>query len=221
MDKLTITIEGLTDILKAVFKPVTKTTVPPKANELQTLGRGLRPTTPPAETEVIAPPITTETEVPAPPAETEVPAPPITTETEVPAPPATIELDENGVPWDVRINTSTKGKTAKGVWKRKPGIEDDFYNGILSQLKAAQAVPAPTSLDTVTQAAAMMAETPPPAHPAPSAITTFAELSEAIMTKGIPNETVTAAVNQVGLQSYLLLGGRLDLVPEVAKLLGL
>lgn len=224
MDKLTITIEGLTDILKAVFKPATETSAPGTSFTLEEAMEGSSEfiklaTTPPA------PPMTTETPAPpAPPAETEgTPAPPMTTETETPAPSTIVELDNNGVPWDARINTSSKGMTAKGIWKRKPRLEDDFYNGILAELKGAQAAP-PVETETPAPPAATIAgksETSVPTPPAESTITTFAELSESIMTKGVSNDIVTAAVNQVGLQSYLLLGGRPDLVPEVAKLLGL
>lgn len=55
--------------------------------------------------------------------------------TPVPVAPVEPELDKNGLPWDERINTSNKAKTKAGVYKRKPGIDDDDYDAIVDELK--------------------------------------------------------------------------------------
>lgn len=51
-----------------------------------------------------------------------------------------VELDATGIPWDERIHTSTKKKTAKDFWKRKPRIEDDVFDAIVAELQAATPV---------------------------------------------------------------------------------
>lgn len=62
----------------------------------------------------------------------------------VPEVTATPEVDANGLPWDERINTSNKAMTKKGVWKRKPGLDDDFYDDIIDELSGAgEAKPEP------------------------------------------------------------------------------
>jgi len=70
-------------------------------------------------------------------------------------------------------------------------------------------------------------ETAPAPAPSPAAVTSdgpiisFAELNLAITAKGIDAAAVQAAVNKAGLQAYPLLAARADLVPIVAKELGL
>jgi hypothetical protein len=69
-----------------------------------------------------------------------------------------VELDANGCPWDERINTSNKGQTAKGVWKRKPGLDSNFYNEIVASIKQ------PVD-DTPPPPAQAENDTPPPPPP--------------------------------------------------------
>ncbi len=45
------------------------------------------------------------------------------------------ELDKQNCPWDARINSTTKNKTAKDIFKRLRGIEDDFYNQVIAEIK--------------------------------------------------------------------------------------
>ena len=44
------------------------------------------------------------------------------------------EIDNGSTPWDARIHTSNKGKTQKGIWKRKPGLDDDFFNTVIEEI---------------------------------------------------------------------------------------
>lgn len=39
-----------------------------------------------------------------------------------------------GVTWDTRIHTSTKKQSQKNIWKRKPGLSDDFFNAVMAEL---------------------------------------------------------------------------------------
>lgn len=47
------------------------------------------------------------------------------------------ELDADGVPWDERIHAGTKTKTAKGVWKKKKGVQPAEYDAVTAELKEA------------------------------------------------------------------------------------
>lgn len=83
-----------------------------------------------------------------------------------PVPPAPalaggVELDAEGIPWDARIHQSTKGKTAKGVWKQRKGLNDDaMIARVKAELRAVAANPA---------AAVAPVATPPAPFTAPAA----------------------------------------------------
>lgn len=46
------------------------------------------------------------------------------------------ELDEQGVFWCAKINTSNPAVTLKNVWKRGKGIDDAVYDGRIAEIKA-------------------------------------------------------------------------------------
>ena len=46
----------------------------------------------------------------------------------------TTEIDNASTPWDERIHTSNKGKTQKGIWKRKPGLDNNFFNEVMEEI---------------------------------------------------------------------------------------
>lgn len=60
-------------------------------------------------------------------------------------------LDATGIPWDVRIHTSTKNKTAKGFWKRKPRIEDALFDSTVLELQAATPIVGSTAPATTPE----------------------------------------------------------------------
>ena len=71
--------------------------------------------------------------------------------------PGSVELDADGLPWDVRIHSSKKSKLAKSEqWKKRRGVDATLVEQVEIELRAAMAVPAPSMA-------------PPPAMPAPTA----------------------------------------------------
>ena len=70
-----------------------------------------------------------------------------------------VEVDNHGkgVPWDGRIHTSTKKKTQKDIWKRRPGIDNEDFDLIMQELKATMA-----ANPTPPQAGSLNGEVPPP-----------------------------------------------------------
>lgn len=66
---------------------------------------------------------------------------PVVVENNVPATPTVVasepvtELDKDGCPWDERINTATKTTTAKGVYTRKKGLDDAFYDKVRNEIR--------------------------------------------------------------------------------------
>lgn len=172
---------------------------------------------------------------------------PVDTPAVFPAPPVApvaVELDKNGLPWDMRINTSNRAKTQQGVWKRKPGLTDDEYNAVITELRGAQAAPPapaaqgdasavfiqPTTSIGIAPVAAAIGAPPsapqvravapvPPVAAAQAGPTTFPELLQHI-TKykaagAITIDQVNAVCAKYGIAQVSLLSGRADLIPAV------
>lgn len=110
-------------------------------------------------------------------------------------------VDTEGLPWDHRINTSNQSRTAKGVWKRKPGLTDEFVNGVKDELRAVMAV------ESSSAGSAPAADYTGP--------TSHMELTNYILQNGIAMEKVDFCAKQVGLPGYSALTARPDLVQAV------
>jgi hypothetical protein len=152
------------------------------------------------------------------------------------APVETEDLDANGLPWDARIHAATKTKDAKGNWKYLRGVDRDvLVPEIEAELREAMGddgawytVDAYPNAQPDGHTGTIITDTPPapPAPVAPTAtpstsVTTFAQLVTGITSKSIPEWKVNAALAEVGLQHFALLGARPDLISTVAGHLGL
>lgn len=147
------------------------------------------------------------------------------------------ELDAAGLPWDERIHSSAKTKTVKGFWKYLKGVDREVLvpqveaelKGVVPKLESAQYAEDQQKADLmpqpVTSATGTSTPPAPPAPPAPtdslSNVTTFAQLVTGITKNSIDELRVNAVLANVGLTNFALLGARPDLIPEVAKQLGL
>jgi hypothetical protein len=49
------------------------------------------------------------------------------------------EFDANNMPWDERIHAATKTRTAKGLWKKRKGVDDATIAAVESELRGAPA----------------------------------------------------------------------------------
>lgn len=58
--------------------------------------------------------------------------------------PASAELDSAGLPWDKRIHSSSRAKVADGTWRKLRGVDDALVASVEAELRAVQAIPAPT-----------------------------------------------------------------------------
>lgn len=60
-----------------------------------------------------------------------------------PTTPAGVELDASGLPWDVRIHSGSRTRTADGKWRMKKGINDAaLVRRVEEELRALMALPA-------------------------------------------------------------------------------
>jgi hypothetical protein len=127
-----------------------------------------------------------------------------------------VELDSDGLPWDARIHSGSRQLLAKtGQWKRKRGVQPVLVSRVEEELRQARGVPAPA----VEAAPAPAVEAAP--APAAGAIQTLSELNTAVLAAGLDLAAVMPVVQEAGLASYALLGVRPDLIPLIARKLGL
>lgn len=130
-------------------------------------------------------------------------------------PPVPSETDTNNLPWDERIHSSSKTKTAKGVWTRRKNITNDLVAKVETELRAASTpqialVNGPTPFMPV---AATIIETPkqtyragdslmPPPVPAALAPNTFQTLMNTISglfaSQGITPEYMKTLMENIG-----------------------
>lgn len=86
-----------------------------------------------------------------------------------------VELDADGVPWDVRIHSgknASEGKRTKGgqgIWQRRRKIDDELYESVTKELKAAYGsnnttadIPPPSTGASTPPPPAASSTTPPP-----------------------------------------------------------
>lgn len=158
--------------------------------------------------------------------------PPPATTAEVPAPSpgateAGVELDSDGLPWDHRIHSGSKGKLAKtDQWKKKRGVDPELVEQVEAELRAAMSASPANPVEPDRKESATPATPTPAPAPAPveqpkqdatgGAITSFPALMQRITAAGLDQATITAAVNKQGLSSLPLLAARADLIPAVA-----
>lgn len=137
-----------------------------------------------------------------------------------------VELDVNGLPWDARINGSTKTKNADGSWRMKRGVEPLLVEQVQVELRTIMALP-----QAAPVAAVGMPYAPPPppvapvtptAPPAPAGdpraqfVGLVGRVASAMSAGKITQDQVNAVCAGVGLPAIPMLANRLDLVPQVA-----
>lgn len=162
--------------------------------------------------------------------------PDIGEETVVILPPKTdVEVDTNGMPWDMRIHAGTKTKVKDGSWKKKPRVDKAVVESVEAELVALMAIPA-SPVDSGEHAENVVLEPkviPPPAEtetketiiPPPAdgqgddVQMTFAEFLRACSAKMTAGETnmarILEVVNGKGVASLQLVNSRSDLIPEL------
>lgn len=129
------------------------------------------------------------------------------------------ELDAESLPWDSRIHASSKKKLARGgTWKLRRGVDPALVEKVKAKLKSTMGAPVNTQVDTPPLPPP---PTTPPPPPVTGEITTLPQLMEAALkAKKTPAE-LNAACEKCGVAGAPLLAARSDLIPAVAKVLGL
>lgn len=180
---------------------------------------------------------------PAPPTPPAPPAPP------APANPAGKELDKNGLPFDARIHTAGENRMNKdGTWKYMRGLLTKMTQSDVDRIEAenraavaAPVVPAPTAPVSAPVAPVVAPvpapPTPIPVPPAPPtsapvppapagaaapSVTTWVQLNQACVTRGLGKDMMAVDLGRLGpifaargLTNFMSLYQRQDLIPAV------
>lgn len=151
---------------------------------------------------------------------TQSPADAITEPVQNATEPVSVELDSNGLPWDGRINASTKTQNKDGTWKRRKGVDDDTYDRVVDELKQTMSAGKSEPEQPVAPAPAP----PPPAPQAQQPVTktpNFNDLLAKVTTlrsSGRMNETEYGVLYRSrDLPNFSAFQQRPDLIPEVME----
>ena len=186
--------------------------------------------------------------VPAPPAPAPAPAAPEGAAITYPVKlPNGTEVDAEGLPWDKRIHSESKGLLKSGAWKLRRNIDEAVVAFVKNELR--QAMSAPPAIPVAHSPAPAPANVPAPPAPVPApaappapaiqvegaapptvatvdpsafAAATFADLMSRVVdlsVAGTPPETINALCAQVGLSQPRDANVRPDLVPQLMALL--
>jgi hypothetical protein len=148
--------------------------------------------------------------------------------------PVNVELDNNGIPWDARIHSTSKAKTADGNWRKLRNLDTNVFDLVMCELELARdadaavfkpiAPPppvAPLPADIAPPPVAI-APPPPPSAPAVNA-PTFPEfigkIGAAMSAGTLTTEIINAAIVAVGFSTVADIAKNPDLIPLVLSTL--
>ena len=135
-----------------------------------------------------------------------------------PVPKPSVELDTQGMPWDIRIHARTKTKMKDGSWKKLRGVGPNVVKQVEAELKAVQNIPAPppsvaVPVPPVTAAAV---QAPVVAVAAVPGFTDLMSLVTKSITEGtLKRDQVVEVLKPFGIPSLPLVSTRLDLIPAI------
>ena len=154
-----------------------------------------------------------------------------------------VDIDKDGLPWDVRIHASSKAILASGKWRQKRNVDPALVTQVTAELRGAMAVPTPTAQEIPNGAAPGVGSVNAPPPPAPvtppgpiapvdlasraapivpgATNITFPNFMQRTTGAGIDQATIQATCAQHGLESIALLASRSDILQVVARDLGL
>jgi len=120
-----------------------------------------------------------------------------------------VELDIEGLPWDLRIHARTKTKNKDGSWKKLRGAGPEVVKRIEAELRGVQSIPVPP----------LVLVAPPLPGEAPATVPGFSDLMS-LVTKSITEgrlrrDQVVEILKPFGIPSLPLVSTRLDLIPSI------
>jgi len=156
--------------------------------------------------------------IPVPPEVVNIPAPPSPAEIFMNSPAvakSSVELDIQGMPWDLRIHARTKTKMKDGSWKKLRGIGPDVVKRVEAELKTVQNIPAPPPSVPVPAAPVTAAAVIPAAIAVPGFSDLMTLVTKSITEGKLKRDQVVEVLKPFGIASLPLVSTRLDLIPAI------
>ena len=146
--------------------------------------------------------------------------------------PVNVELDNNGIPWDARIHSTSKAKTAEGNWRKLRNLEPSVFDLVMCELELnredkKKVAPPPPNLAALLPAdiappPVAIAPPPPPSAPAVNA-PTFPEfigkIGAAMSARTLTTDIINAAIVAVGFSTVADIAKNPDMIPLVLSTL--
>lgn len=150
-----------------------------------------------------------------------------------------VELDSEGLPWDSRIHSSSRGRIANGTWKLMRGANPAFVDVVKAELRALMsakmiadnsnygATP-PKSHYLIDQPGAVIDLLPPASDdnivsgPAPirhGFVDFIEDITQRLVSKKLTQADIIKSCTDAGIAAPNLLATRPDLIPQVARAL--
>lgn len=147
-------------------------------------------------------------------------------ETAAPQQPSHVELDSEGLPWDGRIHSSSRGKIANGTWKLVRGSDPARVEAVKSELRALMAAPVNSAVTTPAPKSHYLIDQPgaviPPIPPVPirhGFVDFIEDITQRLVSKKLTQADILKACTDAGIAAPNLLATRPDLIPQVARAL--
>lgn len=127
-----------------------------------------------------------------------------------------VELDNDGLPWDERIHSSNKKKSANGKWQLRRNVQPAQRTKIEGELRATLAAGGGAAQPAATPAAAAPTNMPVPGAAAPSGMPMPGAAAPAVdpnfteLTQTISAMLAAGKVDEAGVKSWLLHFGIAD-----------
>lgn len=129
-----------------------------------------------------------------------------------------VEIDTEGLPWDSRIHTRTKTKTADGHWKKQRGVGGNVVKKIEEELRAAHGITSPVP-SVAPEPHVVLTPPPPPPFPTQEKAPDFADLmtvvTAAITAGRLMREQVVDVLEPYGISALPVVATRPDLIPGI------
>lgn len=126
----------------------------------------------------------------------------------------TTDVDSTGRPWDARIDSSNRKKSANGKWQKRRGVTPELIAQVTAELMSG--VGATAQPEAAPAQPVMAAAPPPPQQPAPvapaapsvdpTAITTLPLLVQYLEMKGLQLTDITETASACGCENIAFLG---------------
>jgi len=124
------------------------------------------------------------------------------------------DVDAEGLPWDGRIHSSSKGINQDGTWRKRKGVAKETVAQVEAELRSTVDVAPPAPQPQAAPAAPAPAPEPPADDAAP---VTFADIMTRMMAEQVTQDRLNAALEAVGAGSLPEVSGSQEMTDALHR----